>query len=492
MKKMVFLLAVTLTAGSMVWAQYSPPDPGDVNIKFLDKPAVFPGFNAASVSSVEGQLAPGFTTMVEDYIDPAFFDPEIGTFLLLHSGLASNDHSIAFGVGKTLGSFYVGAYYRGNILQNGSFGVTASNPADNDAVYENSVLKWNNNVALLFGVAGHGIRLDYIDGGNQRESNKIIYDDNYIYNEPSTTTGPSLALSWGSHFGNLYPWAKVGFKFPNTESVGGVELNESNMGDDYGKNATKSSGSVLNIEAAALYDFSGGNFTDTVTGIFTFGTMFKDKYTGDTEVIETLSGYEGPIGAGKEYDYGGAWGLNLYLNYRKTLELDKFTVKITPNLNINVMRKSDDYSIVDAKNPQPTWFTLEPGVTLGVKFQPFEKLAFFTGLDFRLLQWNTYSTPGGDDDLKNDATYWEVKGIYWNMNKSSLALGMAWTPIQGLVISTNVSSILGAFAQFDTQRMSVRKGTIFDDTQTSNVGDWAMVTLGKLFSSFDLTVTYTY
>ena len=136
---------------------------------------------------------------------------------------------------------------------------------------------------------------------------------------------------------------------------------------------------------------------------------------------------------GKEYDYGGAWGLNLVLNYRKTFEVGKFTVKITPNLLVDVQSKSEDFSFEDKKKPKGTWFTLEPGIQLGVKYQPSDKFAFFTGIDFSLLQWNTHAMLGGD-----------------------------------------------------------KEGTIFVDKKANNIGDWAMATLGDLFTTFSLIVTYTF
>jgi hypothetical protein len=269
------------------------------------------------------------------------------------------------------------------------------------------------------------------------------------------------------------------------------------MGANYGKEATKSGNGALNIEAAALHDFSGGSLTDTVYGALTFGLQFKDSYKfkdnkEDTEVIGNLGSYNNTIANGQEYDYGGAWGLNLYLHYRKAFELGKFTVKITPNLNMDVVSQSLDYSIDGVKHPKPTWFTLEPGIQLGVKYQPSDKFAFFTGFDLRLLRWNTYATPGGDKDEKDDTTRWNLESTFWNSGTNNFRLGMAWTPIKGLVVSTGLTSLLNAFVVFDVQNMTVTKGTLFNDTNAGNVGDWALITLGKIFDTFELTVTWTF
>jgi len=518
MKKMFFLLAITLTAGGMVWAQYTWPTPDFPNTMGNSKDdalsAVFPGFNAMGVRSVEDRYAPGFNTMVEDYIDPAFFDPDIGTFLFMGGDPGNHflDGNVAFGAAKTMGSFYAAVFYKGSIIGTppggglGGQGVTSSNPEDGNKVYTNSSVIWNNNIALLFGVAGMGFRLDLIHSADDK---KATYENNYTISSPdaanpmkiSSIAGPKVALSWGSHFGNLYPSAKVGFKFPDILSVGGVDFNDSDMGTNYGKNATKSAKGALNIEAAGLYDFSGGNLTDMIIGTLVFGMQFRDSYKGDKEVITALDGYNpafkdpGNSNYGKEYDYGGAWGVKLDLGYRKTFELGKFTLKTTPNLEMDMVSQSKDYSVVDEKNPTPTWFTLKPGITLGVKFQAFDKLAFFTGLDLSLLQWNTYATPGGG--TKDDTAKWNINGIQWNDGTNNFNLGMAWTPVEGLVVSTGITSVLNAFVVFDVQNMSVQSGTLFKTTSTpttptNNVGDWLMLSLGKIFTSFELTVTYSF
>ena len=484
MKKIVLLLAVILTAGGMVWAQYEPPDTAISS----DIPSVFPGFDVVGgVRSVENRFAPGFNTMVEDYIDPAFFDPKIGTFLFLGGDPGNNflDGSIALGAAKTLGSFYVGAYYKGNIIGLGnSRGVTGNNPDDDDRVYKNSSIIWNNNIALLFGVAGMGFRFDIIDS-EQKANTNITYGDDYT-TTVSNKYGPKIALSWGSHFGNLYPWAKAGFKFPDIVSVGGVDLGDPDLGTN-GKKATKSGNGVFNIEAGTLYDFSGGNLTDMVFGALTFGLLFKDSYEGDSGLMTALGA--DTLAGRKAYTYGGAWGLNLNLNYRKTFELGKFTMKITPNLNMDMRSQSNDNSFDGNENPKPTWFTLEPGIQLGVKYQPFDKLAFFTGLDLSLLLWRVYATPGGD--VKDGTTKWDIRGTQWSYGKN-FGLGMAWYPVKGLVVSTGLTSVLNAFVKFDVENMSVSRGSIFEDTNTENIGDWAMVTLGKIFNSFELTVTWTF
>jgi hypothetical protein len=484
MKKIVFLLAVTLAAGGMVWAQTPPPWTAPAPGVPAGGTDVFPGFDAVGVRSIEDKIAPGFDTMVENYIDPAFFDPNIGTFLFLSGNGGSKDEAFSLGVGKTLGSYYAAAFYKGSIIGQGDgAGVTDSNPDDKDKVYKKSYVVWDNSIALLFGIAGMGFRLDIIHVATENTVDNTTYDGNLV---DSFTSGPRFALSWGSRFENLYPKAKIGIRFPDIESVG-----DSIGGADSGKKATKSSKGILNLEAAALYDFSGGNLTETVFGTLAFGLKFMDSYKGDTEVIGNLSGYDSSTGNGKEYDYGGEWGLKLALNYRKTFELGKFTLKITPNLTMTVDGKSQDYSIGDVKDNKPTWFTLEPGVTLGAKFQPSDKFAFFTGLDLSLLQWRTYATPGGDEDHKNDATFWELKGVQWN---HILPFGMAWYPVKGLVVSADISGILESLFQFDasTMQLEFTGGDIFNDTQAYNIGDWAMQTLGKMFANFRLIVTYTF
>ena len=504
MKKMFFLLAVTLTAGSMVWAQWTPPGPLDFSTK--TRPNVFSfGFNAVGVGSIEDTLARGgFDTMTDNYIHPAFFDPQIGTFLLLggkHNYIKGSDGGFNLGMGKTVGSLYFAGFYSGSIFVQGNNtkGVTVSNPNDNDKVYQYSTAQWNNNIAVLFGIAGMGFRFDLTSENLTDE--KETYDGKYTnLTAISRTSGPQVALTWGTHFGDLYPWAKIGIKFPDIETKGGVNFSDPNLGgDNSGKKATHTSNTVLNIEASAIYDFSGGNFTDTVMGTLTFGAKFKNSFKGDSAILDSsvwntysqmFYDREGVTPTtGLEYDYGDAWGLKLYLHYRKAFELGKLTVKITPNLNMDVVNESMDVS-GGKKNPKPTWFTLNPGVTLGLKYQAFTKFAFFTGIDLSLLEWSTYATPGGD--IKDDTTYWQIMGTEWRKGTDFIRLGMAWTPIQGLVVSTEITNVLTAFIDFDVQNAQVIPGSIFTDSGAGNVGDWAMATLGKIFNVFSITVTYTF
>ena len=501
MKKLVLLLAVILTAGGIVWAQFPPPDRTSGSYIPSGSPfnPLFPGFDAVGISSVENKAAPGFNTMVEDFIDPAFFDPNIGTFLLLGGGDGSlQDGTIILGAAKTLGSFYAAGFYKGSIFgsaSTGGEGEKVVNTDDNDRELKRSSITWNNNLALLFGIADMGFRLDIIhpNGADTKET----YDGNYTF-KISNTSGPRFAFSWGAHFGDLYPWAKVGVAFPSILTVGGTNLSSLGSSNE-DKKATLSRSGVFNLEAAGLYDFSGGNFTDTVMGSLAFGLKFKDSYKGDKEVINRLESYNdilttaGITPEGKEFDYGGAWGLDLYLHYRKAFELGKFTMKITPNLRMTLASMSEDISIDDKKNPKPTWFTLEPNVTLGIKYQAFEKLAFFTGIDYRILRWRTYATPGGEEKLKNDDTRWDIDGTKWNRGTAVFDLGMTWTPVKGLVVSTYLTPIVNAFVKFDVQNMMVTPGTLFEDSKAQNIGDWAINTLGKLFGTgFNLTVTYTF
>ena len=505
MKKIVVLLAITMITGSMVWAQYDPPTPVFPRTKPYD--SVFPGFNAMGLKSVENRYAPGFNTMVEDYIHPAFFNPDINTFLLLGGEGRGDikDGSIAFGFAKTFGPVYAAAYYRGSIFGTagaGGEGVTTGNPSDNDRVYESSSITFNNTAALLIGVANMGFRLDVID--NDLKDSKTTYDGKDTI-EPTMMNGFKVALSWGGNFGNFRPNAQIGFKTPNIETVGGIELTEPSLGQYYGKQAVKSSDAALYIEAGGLLDLSGGSFTDMLIGKLYFGSQFEESYAGDSDVITLLSNYgktrDGTAIAnvdGKEYSYGGAWGVGLEFSYRKTFEFDKFALKITPSLKMDFIGQSEDNSISSDSNPAPAWFTLQPGLQLGLKFQPIEKLAFFTGIDLMLFRFNTYGISEGDLVTQTatvkgtNATLWNLEGMMWNYGTSTLGLGMAWYPVEGLVVSAGLNSLLSAFFVMDLQNMSIEAGSLFVNTNSNNVGDWLMLSLGKLFKSFALTVTYTF
>ena len=499
MKKIVLLLALIAIAGSMVWAQYTPPTAEFPKSKPYD--SVFPGFSAMGLKSVENKYAPGFNTMVEDYIHPAFYNPDINTFLLLGGEGRGpiKDGSIALGFAQTFGPVYAAAFYRGSIFgtsgSSSGSGVTTSNPNDSDSIYKSSSIIWNNTIALLIGIANMGFGIDIID--NDLDDTRTTYDGNNTITE-TMVNGIKFALSWGANFGNLYPNAKIGFKTPNISTVGGVQLSDSALGQNFGKNATKSSGGAFYLEAGGLFDLAGGSFTDMLIGKLYFGLQFKESYKGDSEVITQFSDYNEALANGKEYSHGGAWGLGMEFSYRKTFEFDKLSLKITPNLKMDIVGQSEDNSIDKKKNPVPVWFTLAPGLELGLKIQPIEKLAFFTGIDLMLFRLNTYAifkgdliAEGGGTTAGKNATLWNVEGMLWNMG-STFGLGMAWYPVEGLVVSAGLNSLLNAFFVLDMQNMSIESGSLFTNTNANNVGDWLMLSLGKLFTSFALTITYTF
>jgi hypothetical protein len=479
MKRFLTLLAIASIVSGAVWAQMDdweygkPKSPFDWN------------FNAVGTISTEARYSAGlFGSDVDDYIDVRWHDPEIGNFVFL-GGYPDNGESvnvtdvltpapltISFGYGKTLGSNYLGIYYGGHLADASGIGWEEDKKSGSS-----STATWNNRMAVLFGIANMGLRLDVILDSARMDAQ--IFDgaiadiDTLGEDEDNPYGSGSVALSWGMSFGALSPYATVGYKFPN-------QLVMTNAGDKKAdKTATYSTGAQLGVEGGINYEFNETSSLDASLG---FGLIFPDSFSGDTK--DVLG--EDP------YNVGGGWGLDLNASFTKAIvmgneSIGTTTIKISPNLGVTFVNESftSTQKGDDEELPALNMFTLSPGIDLGIQYQ-YQKIALYSGVGLTCLTWSLYGFSGGKEENKDTA--WEFTGIEWNDEKftqagARLGLGMTFSPVENLVFGAGISAFLSNFFGFDLKKMQFTPGTLPSTGSHTNV-------LGNV--TLDLTVSYKF
>ena len=418
MKKVFLMLAIAIIVSGMAAAQPTPPplSTGPTQNPFVD-------VNAVITESTESRFSGGsFTSDVDDYIDPAYFNPEIGNFLFLGGtgGVAADvqtptPYAISVGYGKTLGAAYLGLYYAGSLV-NASGSTTEGTDPVKDATV--STAEWTNSLAVLFGIAGMGFRLDLVVPGTTVDQETV---DGKLSKE-TTANAPAVALSWGAALGEIPLWAKVGFQFPNTTIETDADPNKAAS-----KTATTSEGAGLGVTVGA--DIATGETTSILAEIY-FGTIFATSYSGDTK--DVLTGGPDP------YTEGGSLGVGLSASFSKTLTFGEATVIIAPNLDLSFISESNNSTAKNApKLPSSDWFTLSPGLDVGAEYK-HDKVGIYTYFGLSFFEWKTLAFTGGDKDNQTKDSEWEFNGITW-LTTGSLAFGVTFEPVEGLVFGTGVT-----------------------------------------------------
>lgn len=447
MKKLTLALVIALVTSGAVWAQPTPPAPGEV------LGGIFDQFNAVPTMSTEARYSGGiFGSMVDDYISVNYYDSKVGTFLFTGgypSGSSVEDtayptYALNLGLGKTLKNSYLGLYYGGSF-----FSAEGNNDGGSPAT-KTSARVWANNVALLLGTSNFGaFRLDLIINTISAEF-------------PSGTTtvkgyinAPSFALTWGMP-SSLHPYIKVGYKLPDKIVL--------NLPPDF----TARVNSRIGVQAGLNYDL---NDTSSVSGDIVIGGQL-----GSTGKI-----------LGEKIRLGGVFATGLRGAYKKTFDFGKFSMGFQPNVAFGLaVDNSDDLKKpTKVDYPAELDFEFRAGVNFGIKFRPTQKFAFFTGASLNLFDLRTISYAGGD--TKNDSSAWDIDGFYFNdsylTSKGRLGFGMTFEPIRNLVIGAGLNGFLDRFFAFNLSKMRVEN----DMENSSNF-------LYAIFNgmTFDLTISYKF
>jgi hypothetical protein len=433
MKKICVMLAIALIVSGSVWGQE---------------------FDAVQTKSVEKQYSAGlFDSDVDNFIDPSFFDGQIGNFVFLggfHNGyegtafnnygpfgtyqdtdndpdtpevlvydrstLAKQRDTISVGYAKTLGTDkYLALYYGGSFVNGYGRKVTDPNPDDNidvlDRTYADGV--WRNKLAVLFGLNNMGFRFDLIMNNTDEHVETI---DGKV-SAQTIQDAPAVALSWGLNTGKLAPWVKLGFKFPDT-----VVTTNQNADGAVDKTMTRSTEAYFLFNAGAWLELDE---TSSVSADLMFGGELADSVKGDKDLIGT-----------DPYTQGGRFDITLDVDYTKAVTFgDNTTVKLKPYLGVEFYSQSNDNSLADDKVPTDDEFSLWAGIDIGGEYR-FDKIALYTGFGLRFFRWDHWGHSGGK--TKNGDTNWEFRGIAWDPDafgntNGNLRFGLTFTPIEGLV-----------------------------------------------------------
>ena len=450
MKKIGVTLAVAFIVSSAAWAQSFGDFPLELN------------FDAVQTQSVEKAYSAGlFDSDVDNYIDPTFFDGQIGTFMFAggfhggYEGPSNNWYSypdpddgtvgvsapnylgdtISVGFAKSLGTDkYLAAYYGGNFVN--AYGKKRAGDKDDGTRpnYDEAEIDavWNNKLAVLFGLGSMGFRLDLI----MDNTVDAIEKNNKKVSSQKITTAPALALSWGTTINDkIFPWAKLGFKFADTEVL--TTFDDGKVD----KKVTINTDAVFLFNAGASVDL---NETSSFSADLNVGGLLADSVKGDVKDFYVASDpsatppVEGFLDGDKPYTKGGSFFITLDADYTKALTFgENTTVKIQPNLGVKFGSQSNNSSLVDDKSPSDDIFVLGAGVNIGGEYR-YDKIALYTGLGLRFFEWTTYGHSGGK--TKDGDTSWKFRGLAWDNDAfgndpaaATLRLGLTFTPIEGLV-----------------------------------------------------------
>ena len=421
MKRVVFLSALAIAASGMAWAE-----PGDLD-------GIAPETDAVNTLSTEARYSAGiFSSDADSYIDPRYYDPEIGTFLFLGgfpngSNVDATDdpnYALSLGLGHSFESFYLGLFYGGSFVETGSTIVEKGGDAT-----------WTNNLALLIGMKNMGIRIDVVENGAtaaKQDESKWAYTD-----------APAVAVTWGTVMGRLAPYATVGFKLPDTDETAKI-----------------SSDGRMSVAAGAEYELNNGA---GLGGEVKFATIFASDFDGT---------------AGKD-DITG-FGLKAY--YSQTFDAGVIAVGIKPKLGLEF------FGVNNNGNSTENIFRLGMGLDAGIRIRATEKLAFYTGAGLTFFELT--NTSNSDDTKATSST--GVTGITWNpetlTGTGNLGFGMTIAPTQNVVIGAGLNTILDKLFTVNLEDMKVSSGSWWGDAgnQQNMVG-----AVTNLFDNitFDLTLS---
>jgi hypothetical protein len=352
----------------------------------------------------------------------------------------------------------------------------AASSGTKDKYDEYAYATWRNNLAVLIGIAGMGIRFDLVMDGEAPTTSDHASTDNNKTSVDRWENGAGISLTWGMIRGKLSPYAQLGYKFPDTYYYHDMD----------GKKKTTIEGAALGLKAGAGLDLTDSSGLDFALVI---GGQLPDDYSGDKDAA----------GLGEDpYTIGGTFGMGLEAGFSQTINADKLTMKFRPGLSLDFISVSNDTTRGgnSKKNAADGYFNLGLGVDLGIKYQINEKFAVYTGGGLSLFEWNTHGMLGGEDDTtgKTEASEWQVTGIKWDAKKSAdgkgnLGFGLTFAPSQNIIIGAGLNTILDNIFYVNLAKMEAGTGTWFDGTHSS-AGNFLGEALG-LFTDvkFDLTVS---
>lgn len=434
-KKITMMLAAAMAITGIVSAQTPPlPTPNPTGV-----PGAGAGFSGLDfgmsalpsygLSTAARNSAGVFGSAADDFIDTRSYSSGPGTFLFAGVDSAPSDgRYVNLGLARSLGPVYLGVYYGGGI-GNASGSSEDAYITGNLPQLDQSRADWRNNLAVLVGIAGMGLRLDATFNSSMGKYSQDWADvgsnDGYYLTYSEITDAPSLSLTWGAAFGSLSPWVRVGYKFADTYEV--------TEGDStYGYKGIFTGGS--NLEAAAGTGF-------TLDGASSLGAALRFGLT--TPETETYTG-TWPVGSPHD-DFSntryGSMGFGLETYYSRNITVGIVEIGLKPYINAGLTHKSNDWDGGTVKwvSPWDRWISVEGGTSIGIKMQVGEKFAFYSGANLRLCDWTYWQEFGGDDANPARLSAWRISGV----DVTDLGLGLTATPAENVEVGIGLGSLLG-------------------------------------------------
>jgi len=382
--------------------------------------------------SVEARNSAGlFRSNVDHFIDPRWHNPEAEGNFMFVGGDFNSSPAINFGFSTTVGGMYLAFFYGGHFVYGAGFREIDAGLDETDERVR--AADWRNNLAVLLGIAGMGIRLDVVvDTGSRAESSRDgnTGDDTVTRTRSADAVdgrGSSIALTWGANLGQIAPWVRVGYRF----ALERERTAEDNDDSDY---MVTTSGGAIEVAGGARFIMSE---TTAVGGDIWFAGHFADRRRG------SYGGYafDDRGGAGGDGSGGIGFGLGAYVLHR--VDAGPAALAFRPTLDFGLSTRSGNWSTDDGTTSDDgqglgeRWTTLRANFHVGGRVQATERISLFTGASIRLFDWTTWANTDGDDDGA-DATLsaWGFHGV----NIGDLNLGMTFTATENIVFGLGLNN----------------------------------------------------
>ena len=500
MKKIFAFIVIALALCGSAWGQI----PGD-NKLYKDFYEIYSNlyysifdltdlYSAVPTTSTESRFsASRFDSSVGSFIDPKSYNPAVGTFFFLGGFPAGSNlvdtnyltpgspmtnpvgpdqfypggsYAVSLGFGKTItDDIYLAAYYGGSLAN--AFGQRTIGKSNPDTYDTYAFYTWRNKLALLLGIHGMGFRLD-VTMNNPQSQKETTEDGKHAITKMDYGTG--IALTWGTNIGKFSPYAKFGYKFSDS----GV------ITQDGDKKMTTLSGGKWGFSTGSGYNLPNHS---SLWADFLLGGQFKQSLSGDSKALIGVAPYRD----------GGSFGIGLKAGYSKTIEGDKASFGIGPNMRIGSTYVSK-YSWTDdesKKYPSDNFFNFSMGSDLGLRFKPSDQFAFYTGAGFQILELNAHNLSGGKGNYKTKESEWELYGIDWRSSKllagGELGFGMTFSPSNYLSLGFGLNTLLDNIVKINIKKMTIESGD-FWGADYDNFFSWATSMFNGV--KFDMTVSF--
>lgn len=431
-KKIFMLLAVFWVAGGIAWAQSQPGSPtAPGSVPALPLPPTPPNVTAGmghsgydfgfdqmpNLSTAARSSAGMFGSVADDLINPRFHNPDVDTLLFLGANpVPSAGGHVNVGFARNFGVLYLGIVYSGAFVDVATGARDREFHPGNLPDASRQSVTWNNNLAVLFGVAGMGFRLDAnMMGTTSGSSRDFTYVDGGgpSFTESRMFNGPRLALTWGADFGFVAPWARVGYRFADS-------VVRNFWDDDYAYEQRLTANMAVGASAGARLNLSEASSLGVALH---YGHTFPDweEYSGTYPVGDNRF----PDSDFSNSRHGGiGFGLGVY--FLHMIEAGIAEIGFSPNLNAGLTQRSNDWSggtIIWAA-PWDRWISVDGGLDVGVRVRLGEMFSFNTGANIRLFDWTYWSQFGGDDMHPARGSAWRVSGV----SVGDVGVGVTMTP----------------------------------------------------------------